>query len=58
MVYVVPKPSASDTCTCPPSTLPDPGSKSMTVVEMLPDLFFVQRGYLNANHLIKSSRFM
>jgi hypothetical protein len=30
----------------------------MTVVEMLPDLFFVQRGYLNANHLIKSSRFM
>jgi len=30
----------------------------MTVVEMLPDLFFVQRDYLNANHLIKSSRFM
>ena len=24
----------------------------MTVVEMLPDLFFVQRGYLNANHFV------
>jgi glyoxylase-like metal-dependent hydrolase (beta-lactamase superfamily II) len=24
----------------------------MTVLEILPDLFFVQRGYLNANHLV------
>jgi len=31
---------------------PDPGSNGVMVAEILPDLFFVQRGYLNANHFV------
>lgn len=44
--------SGSSRCACRPSDAPGPWSKSMAVMEILPDLFFVQRGYLNANHFV------